>query len=133
MVEIVVDVDYQVQIDANRDHIITNADANGALTVDYSALMANDGVTVNSVVNTVTADLGTDLTTGSDSLTLSNLADGDSFTYELSDNSDLLLSPVTDSTGVDVELVNSDVLLGTSRDDILINTRSVVGEVTNNA
>ncbi|MCW9046601.1 MAG: type I secretion C-terminal target domain-containing protein, partial [Gammaproteobacteria bacterium] len=125
-IDLTINLDYVANIDANRDNIITNAADGDSVDVSYDALMANDTISSTMNVTNVTPATGTDLSSDADSVTLTDVADGESFSYEISDAS------VSDSATVDVTLVDSDALVGTDGDDILINARTSAAPVANN-
>ena len=117
-IDLVINLDYVANIDANRDNVITNASASESIDIDYAALMANDVVTSTMNVSNVVATGATSISSDSDSVTVNNVVDGDSFSYDVSDGT------VSDTTQVDVTVVNSDTLTGSDNDDILIGTRT---------
>ena len=125
-IDLIINLDYVANIDANRDNIITNAAPGDSLDVSYEALMANDTVSSGMTVSNVTPDAGTVLTSDTNSVTLTDVADGESFSYDISDASS------SDTAGVDVTVVNSDNLTGTDNDDILISARNNAVPVANN-
>lgn len=113
------------RFEAINDHIITNATAGEALDIPIDALTANDSVTAQTSLGNVVSNTDTALTVAADTVTLSDVADGEGFTYELATGA------TSDSAVVDVSLVDSDTLLGTAGDDILINTRPNITAATN--
>ncbi|CAG35245.1 Ig-like domain-containing protein [Desulfotalea psychrophila] len=119
-VDLVIHLDYVANLDANYDSIITNADEGTSLDIDYDVLLANDSGTGNTSVTSVAAGSGTDLLTTSAGVTLANVADGESFTYEISSGN------ASDRAKVDVTRTNASKLTGTSGDDVIINTAESV-------
>ena len=77
-------------------------------------------------VTNVVPEAGTTLTSDSDSVTLTNAADGQSFSYDVTNGS------ITDTANVDVTLVNSDVITGSDGDDIIISARSNTTPIASN-
>ncbi|GAA5316259.1 MAG: hypothetical protein AseanaTS_14640 [Candidatus Pelagadaptatus aseana] len=114
-------VDYTPGLDADRDVIVTNAATGDSLDISDKALLNNDSVTEQVSISNVAPAVGTDLTVGTDGLTLTDIADGEGFDYTLSN------AAQSDTTGVTVEQVNSNKLTGNYRDEILINTRNAAG------
>ncbi len=110
--------DLGASIDAQDDLVITNTAEGSALDIAFDALAANDGQSDLTELNNVFADAGTDLTYDSDSVTLTDVADGESFVYES------LYGVTTDTANVDVEIQDSYTLTGSDRDEILINGRN---------
>lgn len=111
------------RLEAGNDHVITNAAAGEALNIHYDALTANDTLTAYTTLQNVVGNAGTDLSVANDTVTLSNVADGEGFTY------DLISGSASDTGTVDVSLVTGDTLIGTSGDDILINTHSAPSNI----
>ena len=102
---------------ANADNIITNASTGDSLEISLNALTTNDDLTDETTnLNNATGTSGTDLTYDSNSITLTDIADGESFTYEVSDGT------YSDTATANIEIQGSSTLTGSADDDILINT-----------
>jgi Ca2+-binding RTX toxin-like protein len=80
-------------------------------------LLANDAGSSHTTIDNVFSGPETDITTTAEGITLTDIADGDSFLYEISADG------VTDSAKVEVVRTDAEQLHGTSGDDILINTK----------
>ncbi|MEZ4483666.1 MAG: type I secretion C-terminal target domain-containing protein, partial [Syntrophotaleaceae bacterium] len=113
------------RFDAQNDHVITNAAAGESLDIPFDALIANDSVTAQTALGDVVPDAGTALSVGDGKVTLSQVADGAGFDYELA------TGEASDTAAVDVSLVDSDSLFGAAGDEILINTRPDLGVAAN--
>ena len=116
-IDLTINLDFVANIDANADNIITNANDGDTLSVDYSALTHNDNLSDGMSVTDVVANSGTDVTTSASTVTFSDVADGESISYTISDGT------TSDTTHADVTLQNSDSLQGTRYDDIIIANR----------
>ena len=110
---VTVNVDF-ASANASTDNIISNVNSGDSLTVDYSALIHNDNLLSGMNITNVTGATGTDITSTVNDVTFTDAADGESITYTISDGT------VSDSTTASVTLQNTNVLRGTSDDDIII-------------
>jgi large repetitive protein len=117
-VDLVIHLDYLATLDANSDRIITNTAEGDSLSIAHDMLLANDAGSSQVTIDNITPDAGTDLTTSPDEITLTDLADGENFTYQIT------AEGVSDSARVEVVRVDAAQLHGTSGDDILINSSS---------
>jgi|LGVF01.1.fsa_nt_gb T1SS-143 domain-containing protein len=113
------------QFEAQNDHVITNTAVGDSLDIPLDALTANDSVTAQTSMGNVVPGAGTDLSIANGKVTLNNVANGQGFAYEITTGG------TSDSAAVDVSLVDSDTLIGTAGDDILINTRPDISAATN--
>jgi T1SS-143 domain-containing protein len=111
------------RFDAQNDHIITNAAVGDSLDIPFDALTANDKVGAQTSLGNILADEGTALSVAGDKVTLTNVGNGEGFSYEIAGGG------LTDRAAVDVSLVDSDRLIGTDGDDILINTRAAATHI----
>ncbi|WP_457747610.1 beta strand repeat-containing protein, partial [Sulfurimonas sp.] len=125
-INLTINLDYIANVDANTDNIITNATTGDSLSVSADALTHNDNLIDNMSITNVTPAAGTDITTSATDITFTDIASGESIDYTISDG--VLL----DSTHADVTLQNSDSLMGTGYDDILIASRTNNNTSANN-
>ena len=122
-VDLVINIDYEVGVDANRDILITNIADGNVVEIPALALLWNDGrgdsnnAVISSVTN-VSADLSI---TGTDpvelTVTSASQAD-DGFDYTIESGTGP--SVVDDTTSVTVETVSGSTITGSDKDEILL-------------
>ncbi|MCL1068949.1 Ig-like domain-containing protein, partial [Shewanella olleyana] len=114
-----INLDYYASLDANVNNVITNQ-AQGDLTISTEYLTHGDALPDNGSLSSVTTGSAGNTSLANDSVTVTNANDGDSFEYTLSANG------TSDTAEVIVDYQNSNVLIGTHENDIILAT-SVAG------
>ncbi|WP_228768546.1 beta strand repeat-containing protein [Shewanella sp. TC10] len=108
-----INLDYYASLDANVNNVITNQ-AQGDLTISTEYLTHGDALPDNGSLSSVTTGSASNTSLANDTVTITNVNDGDSFEYTLSANG------TTDTAEVTVDYQNSDILIGTHENDIII-------------
>ncbi|WP_394497178.1 Ig-like domain-containing protein [Shewanella sp. ENK2] len=108
-----INLDYYASLDANVNNVITNQ-AQGDLTISTEYLTHGDALPDNGSLSSVTSGSAGNTALANDIVTVTNANDGDSFEYTLSANG------TTDTAEVTIDYQNSDVLIGTHENDIII-------------
>ncbi len=122
--DMTVNLEYQANLDANRDLILTNNDGITTLEIPSLALMHNDTKGLSGHITTVTdaehanvSGPNSDSDTVRVDLTHGHDLDDVSFNYTLEN------SGVTDQAGVDFETVSGSTITGGELDEILIGSQ----------
>ncbi|MCL1144127.1 Ig-like domain-containing protein [Shewanella gaetbuli] len=108
--DLVLNIDYYAGIDANTNNIITNMGSGSTIDIPVEYLTHGDRTPYDTQVTNLTGDA----TLNNGSVTIANATNNSTFNYEISGNG------ATDDTYVDVSVDNTNKLIGTAENDIII-------------